>query len=141
MSLALLLTQPLRMPHRLLEPECDVSYRSVRKTQGRGSMCNFSKISNLYMGVVIFLSFQVFQVTDLQPGKFTLSSGNYSSVVYFRVIYATYPAGRQSASFYYLSKYSLLMTRIIVNPQTAYYTASGHLNIELCYKAVVLTVV
>lgn len=32
------------------------------------------------------------------------------------------------------------MTRIIVNPQTAYYTAAGHLNIELCYK-VVLTVV
>lgn len=93
------------------------------------------------MGVVIFLSFQVFQVTDLQPGEFALWSGNYSSVVYFKVICATYPAGSQFASFYCLSKYSVLLTRIILNPQTAYYTAAGHLNIELCYKVVVLTAV
>lgn len=31
------------------------------------------------------------------------------------------------------------MTRIILNPQTAYYTAAGHLNTELGYKAGVLT--
>lgn len=89
----------------------------------------------------IFLSFQVFQVIDFQPGEFALWSGSYNSVVYFKVICATYPAGSQSASFYCLSKYSVLMTRIIRNPQTAYYTAAGHWNIELCYKAVVLTVV
>lgn len=125
-------------PFGLLQPESGTSYRSACK-MGELLPVWFQQNSQSFRGGGCVI-FWVFEAVNLQPGEGALWSSNYSSVVFFNVICATHPAGSQSASFYCLSKYSVLMTRIILNSRTAYYTAAGHSNREHRYKAVVLTV-